>query len=39
MMAGALIYLLGNEGATIEDYYKGVRGIFPDIGVNGTWYE
>jgi len=36
MMAGAVIYLLGNEGPTVKVYYKGVRRIFPDIGVNGT---
>ena len=31
MMAGALIYLLGNEVSTVEVHYKSVGGFYPEI--------
>ena len=31
MMAGALIYLLGNDGSTVEVHYKSVGGFYPEI--------
>ncbi len=31
MMAGAVIYLLVNEGSMVKVYYKGVSGFYPEM--------